>query len=599
MRKWILFVIAIICFCAPLTVNAANKPIQVYIDGNKVTFDVDPIQENGTILVQFRPIFEALGLSIDWDQNTKTVTGTKDGLMVKLIIGDIIAYVNDKKKHLTLPPRTIQGNTLLPLRFVGEASGKEVSWDAGNQSVNISTVNNSSNTDSPSNIGNTSENSCSTLSQCITNNSVEKVKRLLEENYSFITSDMVESAIKTSNVDMVKLLLSKYNLKTSNSFSQDGIITTAIRQKDYAIVELLLDEGIDPNIVVSVIQENTPLTLAIRENDINLVKLLVEKGADPSKILRTNQLGGDENEWYYSALNLAYELGNAEIYSYIKQAAMVETPAPNDITLHNTTEIRNYLNSYFSKINTNLGIALISYSINENTLNLRPYDYQINFQNNYILIDESLNLGINYISFEDLLQDTRFSQSQKEMFVQQLREHTESTARKLTELLPSKKITGGYLRFTSFVPSWVPSELYRVASDVYGSSSARYFTWSNYSPDESMYYDAAEITEFHWAGSYDDANLTTAIPLKSIIISNSIYEVDVGKTIQIPFQLFPSDSTDVELTWTALHPDRASVDQNGIVTGLKDGFTTITVRSKHDSRIYAFAFVQVGDLLKM
>ncbi|TVX97379.1 stalk domain-containing protein [Cohnella terricola] len=126
MRKLISLVIVMICFCIPLTVNAADKPIQVEIDGKKIQFDVDPIITQGTTLIQFRPIFEELGLSIGWDQKTKTVTGIKDGLTIKLTIGDKVAYVNDKKQNLTVAPSTIQGNTFVPLRFVGEATGRSV-----------------------------------------------------------------------------------------------------------------------------------------------------------------------------------------------------------------------------------------------------------------------------------------------------------------------------------------------------------------------------------------------------------------------------------------------------------------------------------------
>jgi hypothetical protein len=107
---------------------AAERPVRVYIDGKQVKFDVQPIVENGTTLVQFRPIFERLGLAIRWDAETQTITGSNDQVAVTLAIDDHIAYINEQANELELTPRLVEGNTLVPLRFVAEASGKEVTW---------------------------------------------------------------------------------------------------------------------------------------------------------------------------------------------------------------------------------------------------------------------------------------------------------------------------------------------------------------------------------------------------------------------------------------------------------------------------------------
>jgi hypothetical protein len=108
---------------------AAAKPVSVYVDGNLIVFNTDPIQTQGTTLVQFTPIFKALGLTFVWDQKTKTVTANKEGLIIKLTINNKIAVVNNEKKTLTVAPRIVNGNTFIPLRFVSEATGKTVSID--------------------------------------------------------------------------------------------------------------------------------------------------------------------------------------------------------------------------------------------------------------------------------------------------------------------------------------------------------------------------------------------------------------------------------------------------------------------------------------
>jgi antitoxin component YwqK of YwqJK toxin-antitoxin module len=111
--------------------------VKVYVDSERIAFDVQPILEEGTTLVQFRPIFEKLGLVVDWDPKTRTVTGKKAGLEITLVIDEQNAYVNGELKQLELAPRLVEGNTFVPLRFVGEASGKNVKWDGDTFSVYI------------------------------------------------------------------------------------------------------------------------------------------------------------------------------------------------------------------------------------------------------------------------------------------------------------------------------------------------------------------------------------------------------------------------------------------------------------------------------
>lgn len=129
---------------------AAEKPVRVFLDGKPIKFEAPPLVEDGTTLVQFRPIFEKLGLRIGWNEDTRTVTGTRDDLTIKLIIDDTGAYVNERPTELELPPRLVDGNTFVPLRFVGEASGKEVTWNEKTSTVYLRTPKSAGKTTDPS-----------------------------------------------------------------------------------------------------------------------------------------------------------------------------------------------------------------------------------------------------------------------------------------------------------------------------------------------------------------------------------------------------------------------------------------------------------------
>lgn len=114
----------------------ANSP-SVYIDGDSVSFRADPYIQKGTTMVEFRAAFEKLGYTIDWDAATRKITGTKGDSVIHLQIGSTKADVDGKAKDLSLAPVTKDDITFVPLRWVGEASGREVSWDAVSNTVFI------------------------------------------------------------------------------------------------------------------------------------------------------------------------------------------------------------------------------------------------------------------------------------------------------------------------------------------------------------------------------------------------------------------------------------------------------------------------------
>lgn len=114
-----------------------NEDISVILNGSKLLFKQSPVIENGTTLVPMRAIFEAMGATVDWDNENKTVTSVKDSITIKLTLDNIIALVNDKEISLAVPAKLINGNTMVPLRFISESLGAEVKWDGESKTVII------------------------------------------------------------------------------------------------------------------------------------------------------------------------------------------------------------------------------------------------------------------------------------------------------------------------------------------------------------------------------------------------------------------------------------------------------------------------------
>lgn len=117
-----------------------NNSVQVILNGNVLDFEVPPIIENGRTLVPLRAIFEALGASVSWDQTSRTVTARQGATTVLLPLDSTHALVNNNLTPLDVPAKIINGRTLAPLRFVGEAFGSHVVWNNATQTINIDAV---------------------------------------------------------------------------------------------------------------------------------------------------------------------------------------------------------------------------------------------------------------------------------------------------------------------------------------------------------------------------------------------------------------------------------------------------------------------------
>lgn len=118
-------------------VVAAAGDIRVLLFGEPLTLDQPPLLLGGRTMVPLRAIFEALDASVEWDGTAGRVTAQKGATSVQLTIGSATAYIDGKPLTLDQPGTVVNGRTLVPLRFVGEAFGMDVGWDEEQRTVSI------------------------------------------------------------------------------------------------------------------------------------------------------------------------------------------------------------------------------------------------------------------------------------------------------------------------------------------------------------------------------------------------------------------------------------------------------------------------------
>jgi hypothetical protein len=96
-----------------------------------------PIIKNGRTLLPIRAIVESIGGTVNWDATEQEITIQVENRIIKLEIGQTTAEVDGNSVPIDVAPQVFNGCILLPLRFISENLGMAVQWDAASQTVTL------------------------------------------------------------------------------------------------------------------------------------------------------------------------------------------------------------------------------------------------------------------------------------------------------------------------------------------------------------------------------------------------------------------------------------------------------------------------------
>jgi hypothetical protein len=119
----------------PLAAVAQDATVAVTVNGSPVSFDQPPVERVGRVYVPLRGVFEQLGASVVYDGGR--IDATRGTTTISLQIGSNTAIVNGAQTALDAPPFLIGARTLVPLRFVAQALGASVNYDGNTRTVAI------------------------------------------------------------------------------------------------------------------------------------------------------------------------------------------------------------------------------------------------------------------------------------------------------------------------------------------------------------------------------------------------------------------------------------------------------------------------------
>lgn len=97
--------------------------------------------ESGRSMLPLRDVAEMLGMKVGFDAATKTAIVVKDGVKMEFPLGMNVAIINGEKvaidaTNAEVKSIVVKGTTYLPVRFIAEQLGLDVSFEKGNVSIN-------------------------------------------------------------------------------------------------------------------------------------------------------------------------------------------------------------------------------------------------------------------------------------------------------------------------------------------------------------------------------------------------------------------------------------------------------------------------------
>ena len=99
--------------------------------------NVAPYTIDGTTLVPVRFFSENLGAKVTWNEETKEVTIANEDKTIILPLYEDIAYVNGEEYWLDVVTETKDGNAMVPLRFISEVFDLDVTWNGELRTITL------------------------------------------------------------------------------------------------------------------------------------------------------------------------------------------------------------------------------------------------------------------------------------------------------------------------------------------------------------------------------------------------------------------------------------------------------------------------------
>jgi hypothetical protein len=122
------------------TKNAVKLTIDqksLTVNGKPLVLDQAPVIYNGNTLVPVRFVVEAMGGQLTWVDGERKVIIMKDNHLLELWLDKTELIADGEAITAEVPPLLMTERTMVPLRVISENMGWKVTWDEKTRSVTL------------------------------------------------------------------------------------------------------------------------------------------------------------------------------------------------------------------------------------------------------------------------------------------------------------------------------------------------------------------------------------------------------------------------------------------------------------------------------
>jgi len=121
----------------PYVVEADAK---LLIDGKQAQFQPAPVFVNNRLFVPFRSLFSAVGATVDYEADTRTVKAAYGDIRLSFRPNESIVDANGTEVGLSEASFLHNNTVYIPLRDVSNLLGAKVDWNSGSRTVTVDTA---------------------------------------------------------------------------------------------------------------------------------------------------------------------------------------------------------------------------------------------------------------------------------------------------------------------------------------------------------------------------------------------------------------------------------------------------------------------------
>lgn len=135
MKKFAAIILSLTLVFAAAGAFAAD--IKVNLNGEEIAFDVQPMLDGENLLLPLRFIYEKMGANVSWYEETNTVFADLGGNITTIQIGNELMFLNGDSFKLDAVPVLKDDRTLVPAAVIENGTGAKVLWNAEKSTVSI------------------------------------------------------------------------------------------------------------------------------------------------------------------------------------------------------------------------------------------------------------------------------------------------------------------------------------------------------------------------------------------------------------------------------------------------------------------------------